>query len=122
MNLLEITLVSDPKLNYNGGAARKLPALRRCYAAVLAFWAIPEAEGPFPPSIEAARRPLVRHLGGRNSAKTPPPPLGGPTQATKSVKSVTVTAHVFSVFLNQLSRRQISGAILARLLPQSDRR
>ena len=70
-----MALGSEPGLNYNGAAARKLPALRRRYAAVLAFWAIPEAEGPFPASIEAARRPLVRHLGGRNSAKTPPPPL-----------------------------------------------
>ena len=71
----ELTLVSGPELNYNGSTARKLPALRRRYAAVLGFEVIPEAEGPFPPSIEAARRPLVRHLGGRNSAKMPPPPL-----------------------------------------------
>ena len=41
----------------------------------MGFGVIPEAEGPFPASIEAARRPLVRHLGGRNSAKMPPPPL-----------------------------------------------
>ena len=70
-----VKLGSDPGSNYNGAAARKLPALRRRYAAVVGFGVIPEAEGPFPASIEAARRPLVRHLGGRNSAKMPPPPL-----------------------------------------------